>query len=473
MEDNVKKKNVFTEGSVFGSLTRFALPVLGALILQAAYGAVDLLVIGLYGDKTGISAVGTGSSFTQMLTYIITSLAMGTTAVIGRHYGAKNEKAAGDAVGTSVVLFGIIGVALTVVLEAFAGNIATLLKAPEEAFDKTVLYIRICSGGILVIVAYNVISSILRGFGDSKMPLIFVGIAFAVNVAGDFLLMGVFHLDVAGAAIATVAAQGVSVIASVIVLIKRKLPISFSVKQCRLNGNELKRILGVGLPIAIQDATVQISFLVINSIANGMGLNPSAGYAAAQKIIMFINLVPSSVMQSSSAFVSQNMGAGKLKRAKQGLFASIVCGCSLGLVLFIATFFFGAQLAYIFTRDQEVIAQGASYLKGYAAECILSGILFSFCGYLTGREKSLSVMLQGITAAGIRIAFAYLFAGLPNTTLMYVAFSTPGASLYGILFFLVYFAILALLRRKKRGSKMKETAALENDNDDDETNSEV
>lgn len=449
MEHNEKEKNLFTEGSVFGSLIRFALPVLGALILQAAYGAVDLLVIGLYGDKSGISAVGTGSAFTQMITYIITSLAMGTTVVIGRHYGAKNGKSAGNAVGTSVILFGIIGVVLTFFLEVFAGNIATFLNAPEEAYEKTVLYIRICSGGILVIIAYNVISSILRGFGDSKSPLIFVGIAFAVNVAGDFLLMGLFRLDVSGAAIATVAAQSVSVIASVIVLMKRKLPISFSLKQCRLFRRELKNILGVGLPLAIQDATVQISFLVVNSIANGMGLNPSAGYAAAQKIIMFINLVPSSVMQSSSAFVSQNVGADNLKRARHGLYASITCGCVLGFVLFLVTLFFGGRLSYMFTRDKDVIAQSAAYLKGYAAECVLSGILFSFCGYLTGRRKSIPVMIQGITAAGVRIVLAFIFAALDNTTLTLVALATPGASLYGILFFLSYFGIASLMTLKK------------------------
>lgn len=445
-----KRSYSFTEGSVFGSLIRFAIPVLGALILQAAYGAVDLLVIGLYGDETGISAVGTGSAFTQMITYIVTSLAMGTTAVIGRHVGEHNDKEAGNAVGTSIVLFAIVGVALTVLLEVFAGNIASLLNAPAEAFDKTVLYIRICSGGVLVIIAYNVISSILRGFGDSKMPLVFVSIAFAVNVAGDFLLIGALKMDVAGAAIATVAAQGVSVIASLIVLIKRKLPISFSIKQCKIDGRELKKILGVGLPIAIQDAMVQISFLVVNSIANGMGLIPSAGYAAAQKIIMFVNLVPSSVMQSSSAFVSQNVGAGNEKRARQGFWAAMACGCGLGLLLFFATFFAGAQLSYIFTRDAEVIAQGAAYLKGYAAECILSGILFSCCGYLTGCGKSVPVMLQGITAAVVRVLLAYVFSHLANPTLTVVALSTPCASLYGIVFFAVCFAVIFIRARRKR-----------------------
>lgn len=452
MEEAGKKKLTFTEGSVFGGLIRFALPVLGALVLQAAYGAVDLLVIGLYGDETGISAVGTGSSFTQMITYVITSLAMGTTAVIGRHVGAKDEKGAGNAVGTSIVTFAVLGVVLTLLLELFAGNIASLLNAPEEAFDKTVLYIRICSGGVLVIIAYNVISSILRGFGDSKTPLVFVGIAFVVNVAGDFLLMGAFRLDVAGAAIATVGAQGVSVVASLIVLKKRKLPIRFSLKQCRIFGGELKKILGVGLPIAIQDATVQISFLIVNAIANGMGLIPSAGYAAAQKIIMFINLVPSSVMQSSSAFVSQNIGAGKSKRARQGFLAAMACGCALGAALFFATFFAGAQLSYIFTRDESVIAQAAAYLKGYAPECVLSGILFSCCGYLTGCGKSVPVMLQGISAAVVRIVLAYTFSKMAQTSLTYIALSTPLASLYGILFFAVCLGVIALCVRRKQAA---------------------
>lgn len=460
MESEKRKGISFTEGSVFGAIIRFSLPVLGALILQAAYGAVDLLVVGLFGDETGISAVGTGSSFTQMITYIITSLAMGTTVTIGKHIGSKDDKAASEAVGTTIVLFAIIGIVLTVLLEVFAGQIASLLKAPEEAFDKTVLYIRICSGGILVIIAYNVISSILRGLGNANLPFLFVGIACAVNVAGDLLLVGVFRMDVMGAAIATVAAQGVSVVASLIVLKKKKLPIKFSMKQCRVYGRELKNILVIGLPIAIQDTTVQISFLVINSIANGMGINPSAGYAAAQKIIMFINLVPSSVMQSSSAFVSQNVGAGNPVRARKGFLAAMACGCSLGAALFLATFFAGAPISMLFTRDAEVIAQSASYLKGYAIECILSGILFSFCGYFNGSGKSMSVMIQGITAAlCVRIPLAMALARIPDASLMLIGLATPTASLYGIAFFLVCCALFKLngRRKKSKSCQHKET----------------
>ena len=294
-----KKEISFVEGPIFQSLIRFALPVLGALILQAAYGAVDLLVVGWFGDASSISAVGTGSNFMQMVTLIITSLAMGSTVMIGQHIGEGKPDKAGKTVGTSIVLFAIIGIAMTVILELFAGPIANILQVPAESFDKTVLYLRICSGGILIIIAYNVISSVLRGIGNANLPLLFVGIACAANIAGDLFFVGVLKLDVAGAALATVLAQLISVIASMGVLKKGNLPIEFKKEDCRIDHDELKKVLNVGVPIALQETTVQISFLVINSIINGMGLMPSAGYGVAQKLTSFIMLIPSSVMQLS------------------------------------------------------------------------------------------------------------------------------------------------------------------------------
>lgn len=248
-------------------MLRFAIPVLGALILQAAYGAVDLLIVGKFGNASSISAVGTGSSFMQMATFIITSLAMGSTVIIGHHIGEQKPKEAGNAVGTTIILFLIIAVVMTFVLEFAAGGIARLLQTPAESFDKTILYIRICSAGIVIIIAYNVI----RGVGNANLPLLFVGIACVVNILGDLLLVGAFHMDVAGAAIATVFAQFVSVVCSVAVLRKQNMPIEFSREQCRIYKDELKKILNVGVPIALQETTVQISFLVVNSVINQMG----------------------------------------------------------------------------------------------------------------------------------------------------------------------------------------------------------
>lgn len=442
-----KKKSSFVEGPVFGAMIRFAVPVLGSLVLQAAYGAVDLLVVGQFGDASSISAAGTGSAFMQMVTFVITSLAMGSTVTIGQHIGEKKPKEAGNAVGTTFLLFAVLGIVLTILLEIFAGNIVSLLQVPEASVEKTTTYIRICSGGILVIIAYNVISGVLRGVGNANLPFIFVGIACVVNIIGDLILVGIFHMDVAGAAIATVAAQLVSVIASLAVLKKQSLPVSFSKQQCRIYGSELKMILNIGVPIALQEAMVQISFLVINSIVNHMGLMPSAGYGVAQKIVSFIMLVPSSVMQTVSAFVAQNVGAGQKERAQKGYLTAMITGCCVGIIIFFIGFFGGGAISSLFTSDVEVIAQSADYLKGFSAECILTCILFSSIGYLNGCGKSIPVMVQGITSAFcIRIPVSVFMSKLPNTSLMLVGFATPITTVYGIIFFMI-----CIMWMKKKG----------------------
>lgn len=455
MKNDKKNEISFTEGPIVKSLIQFAIPVLGALILQAAYGAVDLLVVGRYGDAASISAVGTGSAFMQMVTFIITSLAMGSTVIIGQHIGEKKPDKAGDAVGTTIVLFVLAGILLTVLLEVFAGNIVDIMQVPAESVEKAKLYIRICSGGIVVIIAYNVISSVLRGVGNAKLPFLFVSIACVVNVAGDFLFVGGFHMDVAGAALATVLAQLVSVVASAAVIRRQKLDISFGWSQCRLYPVELKKILQVGVPIAVQETMVQISFLVINSIINGMGLMPSAGYGVAQKIVSFIMLVPSSVMQSVSAFVAQNIGAGQKSRAWKGFVMAMAGGSVVGIFIFLGGFFGGGFLSGFFTSDGEVIAQSASYLRGFAVDCILTCVLFSSIGYFNGNGKSLPVMLQGISSAFlIRIPVSILMSRLPGTSLMMVGLAAPISTVYGIVFFAVCFWVMRNLLFTGRCDKL-------------------
>lgn len=436
-----KKKEIsFVEGSIFGSLIRFAVPVLGALILQAAYGAVDLIVVGQFGDASSISAVGTGSSFMQMVTFIITSLAMGSTVIIGQHIGERKPKEAGNTVGTTIILFAAIGIVATILLELFAGKLVGILKVPQESVEKTILYIRICSAGILVIIAYNVISGILRGVGNANLPFLFVGIACVVNIVGDLLLVGAFHMDVAGAALATIFAQLVSVVLSAAIIRRQKLPISFSRTQCRIYEAELKKILKIGVPIALQEAMVQVSFLVVNSIVNNMGLMPSAGYGVASKIVSFVMLVPSSVMQSVSAFVAQNIGAGQKNRARKGMVTAMVTGCTVGIVIFMAGFFGGGFLSAAFTHDGEVIAQSADYLKGFSVDCILTCILFSSIGYFNGSGRSIPVMLQGVTSAlCVRIPISIVMSKLPGASLVGMGMATPITTVYGIIFFIICF----------------------------------
>lgn len=436
MEAKGKKEISFTEGSVGIALIKFAVPVLGALVLQAAYGAADLLIVGIFGDAASISAVGTGSVFMHMITFIITSLAMGSTVIIGQHIGERNPKAAGDTVGTTIIMFGALGIIVTILLEVFAENIVHILQVPAESVEKTIQYIQICSGGIIVIIAYNVISSILRGVGNANLPFLFVGIACVVNIIGDLFFVGVLHMDVVGAALATVLAQLVSVIISLAVLRRKNLGIIFSKQQLRVSETELRKILRVGVPIALQETTVQISFLVINSIINGMGLMPSAGYGVAQKLVSFMLLVPVSVMQSVSAFVAQNVGAGKHKRAFKGFYTAMLGGGIVGVFMFLFSFFGGELISSIFSGDQEVIAQSAAYLKGYCPECILTCVLFSSIGYFNGNGVSKPVMFQGIISAlCIRIPVSLFMSRLPGSSLTYVGLATPIATVWGIAFF--------------------------------------
>jgi len=350
-----KEEISFTQGPIVSALIRFMLPVLGALALQAAYGAVDLIVVGQFGNSSSISAVGTGSTFLHMLTVVITGLSMGGTIVIGQYIGRKKPKKAGDVVGTIIIFLAVVGVLLTIILEIFAADILRLLKVPDAAFDQALSYTRICVGGTLVVIAYNVISGILRGIGNAKLPLIFVGIASVVNVIGDLLLVGVFKMDATGAAIATVFAQLVSVIISLFVLRKQKLPISFSKSQIRVNRGILKQVLSIGIPTALQDLMIQISFLVINAVINDMGLDQAAGYGVAQKIISFIMLIPSAIMQSVAAFVAQNIGAGNKARAKKGMKTAIAFGCSFGAVIACVGIFFGDILSMIFSTPTSLL----------------------------------------------------------------------------------------------------------------------
>ena len=221
------------------------------------------------------------------------------------------------------------------------------------------------------------------------------------------------------------------------------MPISFHWSQCRLIPNELKKILNVGVPIAVQETMVQISFLVINSIINNMGLMPSAGYGVAQKIVSFIMLVPSSVMQSVSAFTAQNIGAGQKDRARRGFFVAAVTGCLVGILIFMAGFFGGGVMSSFFTNDAEVIAQSASYLKGFSGDCILTCILFGSIGFFNGNGRSMPVMIQGISSAFcIRIPVSILMSRLPDTSLMMVGLAAPIATIYGIIFFMICFARL-------------------------------
>lgn len=435
-------KNNFTEGNILKKLSLFMLPVLGALILQAAYGAVDLLVVGRFGSTAGLSAVSTGSQLMNLVTFMVTQLAMGATVLIARYLGEKKPERIGAVLGGTTVVFAILATVLFVLLVFFAHPIAVLMQAPSEALGLTTRYVRICGMGIFFIVAYNMLAAIFRGLGDSKSPLLFVLVACLINIAGDLLFVAGFKMDAAGAAIATIMAQAVSVVLAIVILLKKDLPFTLKKSDFRLNP-QCRKFLQVGLPLALQEVLTQASFLALCAFVNRLGLTASSGYGVASKIVSFAMLIPSALMQSMASFVAQNVGASKPKRAKQAMFTGMGIGLVFGCAVFALVMLKGDVLAGIFSTDAEVVQKGFEYLKGFAPETILTAILFSMLGYFNGNNKTVFVMIQGLVQTLlVRLPMSYLMSIQPNASLTKIGLAAPVSTLVGVLLntaFYLYF----------------------------------
>ena len=431
----------------------YVLTILGALVLQAAYGAVDLLVVGRFGSTAGLSAVSTGSQILNLVTFVITQLAMGITVLIARYIGEKSTGQIGQLLGGAVTVFAIVSAVLFVVMVFFAKPLAVLMQAPQEAISLTTVYVRICGGGIFFIVAYNVLAAIFRGLGDSRSPLIFVAVACVVNIIGDLILVAGFHLDAAGAAIATVAAQAVSVVLAIVLLKKKDLKFGIQKKDFRING-QCKRFLKVGLPLALQEFLTQMSFLALCAFVNKLGLEASSGYGVACKIVNFAMLVPSSLMQSMASFVSQNVGAGKPDRAKKSMFTGMGLGVIVGVVVFICVWCFGDVLTSVFTTDTAVIQKGTEYLRGFAPETIVTAVLFSMVGFFNGYEKTVWVMIQGLVQTLlVRLPLAYVMSIQPHASLTKIGLAAPVATCFGIVLNVIFYLIFTRKMEWERKNK--------------------
>ena len=436
------ERNDFTQGSILKKLSLFMLPILGALVLQAAYGAVDLLVVGRFGSTSGLSAVSTGSQVLNLVTFVVTQFAMGITVLIARYLGEKKPEQIGSVIGGAAVVFAVISIVLFILMVGFARPISVLMQAPVEAVDLTTSYVCICGSGIFFIVAYNLLSAIFRGLGDSKSPLIFVLVACIVNIFGDLILVAGFHLDAAGAALATVFAQAVSVVCAVVILLKKNL--SFSIRKSDLRFNpQCKKFLGIGLPLALQECLTQLSFLALCAFVNRLGLEASSGYGVACKIVNFAMLIPSSLMQSMASFVSQNVGAGNHKRARHSMFTGIGIGLLFGCLVFTLVILKGDMLAGFFSTDAAVIQKSFDYLKGFAPETILTAVLFSMIGYFNGSNHTVWVMFQGLfQTLLVRLPMSYYMSIQPDASLTRIGLAAPTSTAVGIVLNVLFFIYL-------------------------------
>lgn len=381
------------------------------------------LTIGFFGGSI------TQGKILKPLTNLVSSFAMGTTILLGQQIGCGERKQGGRTVGTAIVMFGVIALIMTVILVIFAPQVSSIMNAPEEAFDKTVDYVRICGGGMLVIVAYNLIGCIFRGLGDSRTPLFTVAIACVCNIVGDLILCAGFKMGTEGAAFATVFAQVISVIVSFGVIRKKDLPFEMHKTDIGVHGPTLRKMIGLGAPIALQDLLVSVSFLIILAIVNSMGVTASAGVGVAEKVCAFIMLISPAFMQSISVFVAQNYGAGQMDRAKKVLHYGVAVSFAIGVGMFFLSFFHGGTLAGIFSSDTMVIDAAADYLKAYAIDCMLTAIFFCYIGFYNGIGLTKFVMIQGILGAFcVRVPVSWFMSRQPGVTLFDIGLATPMSS---------------------------------------------
>jgi putative MATE family efflux protein len=403
------------------------------------------MIVGKFAEPADVSGVSTGSQIMMTLTNLVSSLSMGMTVFLGQKIGEKKATEGGKIVANGIILFFIIGIVLTIFISVCAGILASIMNAPEEAYDMTVSYVRICGTGAIIIISYNLIGSIFRGLGDSITPLVTVLIACIFNIIGDLALVAGFKMGTTGAALATVAAQFISVIISLVLISKKTLPFKLDKSCFKINREIIKKIIFIGAPVALQDLLVGISFLVILAIVNSLGVIASAGVGVAEKVCGFIMLIPSAFAQSMSAFVSQNRGACKYDRAFKGLKYAIGVSFIFAVMMFYSAFFHGDMLSGIFANDADVIAASWDYLRAYAIDCLFTCFLFCFIGFFNGMEYTRFVMIQGIVGAFlVRIPVSYFMSKQDPVSLFHIGLATPCSTIIQIT---MCFICLMILKR--------------------------
>lgn len=440
-----------TTGSIGRNILKFSLPYFLSYFLQTLYGMADLFIIGQFNGVASTTAVSIGSQVMHMITVMIVGIAMGTTVMIGKSVGAKQKKETSKIIGNTVSLFVCLSVVLTVVLLFFVHPIVRIMSTPQQAVEGTTAYLTICFAGIPLITAYNIISSIFRGLGDSKSPMYFIAVACGVNIVLDYVFIGGLHFGASGAALGTTLAQTISVIVALIALIAiRKKDTGISLKRSDLKpeGKTLKNILGIGIPISLQDGFIQISFIVITIIVNQRGLNDAAAVGIVEKIISFVFLVPSSMLSAVSAIAAQNIGAGKDERATKTLKYAIMISMSFGLCVAVLMQFISNSVVGIFTSDAVVIYMGSQYIRSYIWDCMIAGIHFSFSGYFCAYGKSgISFLHNVLSIVLIRIPGAYFASKWFIDTLYPMGCAAPAGSLLSVIVCGIAFIYLKRRRR--------------------------
>ena len=430
-----------TRGPVWKALLNFVLPFLAASILQFLYSVVDMIVVGRFADAAAISAVNTAGQTMQLVTTIVQGIATGGTVLIGQYIGGRNSDGVSKTVSSMLWIF--LGMALLMTFGMLVANrgIVSLTRVPEEAVADAVAYLKICSFGIPFIAGYNGISGILRGLGDSKNPMYFVTCSCGFNIAGDFFLVGALHMGAAGAALATVLAQLLAFIMSVIILQRSEYRLTLSSIQPQRG--KVLQVLKLGTPLAAQDFLANLSFLLITIIVNRMGVDKSAAVGVVERIIGFCMLFPIAFLSALSAFTAQNIGAKQPERATLGLRLAITLCALIALVIVGVSELWPEAMVSIFTTDASVIFHGTAYFRTYALDIFMVSFVFCLNGFYSGCGRTGFTMANSlISTFAVRVPLVFAVSLIPDVSLMLIGVAAPAASFVQIIMQLVYYRSL-------------------------------
>lgn len=443
MTDN---KNALTEGPLTSSLVRFTVPFLFSNLLQTLYGTVDTLVVGNFGSTAGVSAVATGAQALSLVTFFTFGLSSGATVLLGKYYGAKENRNAASVVGNTIIDFSFLSLIFTVSMLFAYPWILRMLNIPQEAVGEANRYMLICSLGIPLIMGYNIVSAILRSVGNSKTPLLFVGIACIINIAGDLLLTGLFRMGALGVAIATVVSQGCSFLFSLFYIVRKGIGIPFSRNDIRFDRKMTSEIFKIGAPMGIQSVLINLSFLFITSIINNMGLTSSAAMGIGDKIVGFAFMPQHAFSASVSVTVSQNIGARKPKRALDAVKVSVLICVLVELVFLAICLIWPHFFPSIFSHDDEVIDLAGLYMMAYSIDAILTAVNFNLSGFMNGSGHTTMNLIQNLVSTFLgRIPATYILANLPSTNLFLVGMAAPCSSVMSAI---MLFLMILYIRKK-------------------------
>jgi putative MATE family efflux protein len=437
-KSTIEKK--LTEGSVARNLILFALPFMLSNLIQTLYNVADMLIVGNFNGTIGISGVNIGGQVTFIITNIVIGLTVGGTVVIAQYLGSGDRKGMSESIKTLITFLLVMSVVVSVAMMLLSDTILHLLQTPAESYQEARDYLNITILGTIFIFGYNAFAAILRGLGDSKRPLYFVAIACVINIFLDLLFVGVFHMASKGAALATVISQAISMISCIVYLKRSNFEFDFKLRSFRFYKDRFLMLMRVGIPISITNVITNLSFLVLTTIANGMGVSASAALGIISKYNGFAILPAIAVGSSVSAMVAQNMGAGMIDRAKKTFHTGFVLSFSVSLFVFILTRLFPAQILSLFGDDPAMISSGIEYLKTFSIDYLLVPAVFCLNGLITGSGHTIVSSIGGIMSSlGFRIPLALLFGVVLKKGMLGLGLAAPIATLGTGIILLVYY----------------------------------